>query len=523
MTTGNGQPRRPSPELLDQAWPGDPEAERFLLGSIMLAPERLAEVSPIIRRDDFSEDHHRLLWDHLEAAPPDVAGDVALLSRWLTGVGDLKEIGGPEYLAQVAGTPPHAQNAKYYAEIVRNLAVKRYTAQAAEQLLLAAHDNTIDVAALRARAAELLKPIDDTPAEAPKFTKLLTGRDLLELDLKPHFLVRGILVEGQPAIVGGRSKTLKTSVAADLAISMGSGTPFLGKFESQQANVGFWSGESGAGVVRETAKRIAASKGVDLADCSVSWSFDLPKLCHLDHLDHFRRTIETYKLQVAIVDPLYLALLSAETAGQAANLFAMGAALQPLSKLAQEAGVTLIVLHHFRKGGQPNEDEPAGLEELTMSGAAEWARQWILLQRRAAYQGDGQHLLWMRSGGSAGHSSLWGVTIEEGQLNPDTFTGRTWKANVAPVADARAQTEADKTNRKAAEQEQRAEEHQTRLLSVLRATPEGDTARALREATGLNGRNFGTAITCLIQEGRAARCQVVKTRGTFDGFKPTGK
>ena len=101
----------------------------------------------------------------------------------------------------------------------------------------------------------------------------------------------------------------------------------------------------------------------------------------------------------------------------------MGAALQPLTKLAQETGATLIVLHHFRKGGQPNEDEPAGLEELTMSGASEWARQWILLQRRAAYQSDGRHLLWMRAGGSMGHGSLWGVTLDEGLLDPDTFTG----------------------------------------------------------------------------------------------------
>lgn len=318
------------------------------------------------------------------------------------------------------------------------------------------------------------------PAEAPAFTKLLTGSDLLALDLKPRFLVRGVLVEGQPMIVGGRSKTLKTSIACDLVVSLGSGKPFLGKFDAHRVNVGFWSGESGAAVVRETAKRIAAAKGVELADCSAWWCFDLPKLCHLDHLDHLRTTIERHGLKVVIIDPLYLSLLNAETAGQASNLFAMGAALQPLSKLAQEAGVTLIVLHHFRKGGQPNEDEPAGLEELTMSGAAEWSRQWLLLQRRAAYQGDGRHLLWMRCGGSAGHSSLWGVTIDEGLLDPDTFTGRTWGVTVAPVADARAEAKADQENRKAAEQEKREGEQRDRLLTVLRTVPDGDTARSLR-------------------------------------------
>ena len=367
------------------------------------------------------------------------------------------------------------------------------------------------------------QPQEEKPREPPAFTRLLTGGELLALDLKPRFLVRGVLVEGQPMVVGGRSKTLKTSVVCDLAISLGSGTPFLGKFDAHRVNVGFWSGESGAAVVRETAKRQAAAKGIDLAACSVLWSFDLPKLCHLDHLKHFAQTIDKHKLQVAIVDPLYLSLLNADTAGQASNLFAMGAALQPLSKLAQEAGVTLIVLHHFRKGGQPNEDEPAGLEELTMSGAAEWARQWLLLQRRAAYQGDGRHLLWMRCGGSAGHSSLWGVTIDEGQLDPDTFTGRTWDVTVAPVADARAEAKHDAEARKAAEQERREGEHRERLLTVLRATPDGDTERALSRMAHLNPDAFGRAIVALMQEGRAARCEVAKGGRKYDGFKPTGR
>ena len=324
-------------------------------------------------------------------------------------------------------------------------------------------------------------------------------------------------------IVGGRSKTLKTSIVCDLVLSLGSGVPFLGKFDAQRVNVGFWSGESGAAVVRETARRQAAAKGIDLADCSAWWCFDLPRLFYRDHLDHLRATIERNALRVVILDPLYLSLLSAETAGQASNLFAMGAALHPLSKLAQEAGVTLVVLHHFRKGGQPNEDEPAGLEELTMSGAAEWARQWILLQRRAAYQGDGRHLLWMRCGGSAGHSSLWGVTVDEGLLDPDTFTGRTWDVTVAPVADVRVEVEQDRENRKAAEQERREANHRERLLVTLRTCPKGDTARGLRIAAGLNPEAFGRAVSALLQEGRAARCEVTKNGVEHDGFKPTGK
>jgi hypothetical protein len=226
---------------------------------------------------------------------------------------------------------------------------------------------------------------------------------------------------------------------------------------------------------------------------------------------------------VAILDPLYLALLSPETASGASNLFLMGSMLQGLTALGQHTGCIMVLLHHFRKGGQPDEDNPAGLEELAQSGVAEWARQWILLQRRVPYQGDGRHLLWMRVGGSAGHGSLWGVKIEEGQLDPDTFSGRTWDVCVSPAADAQEQSKRDQEQQKALAQEAREGEHRERLLTVLRRTPEGDTAKGLREASGLNTANFGKAIACLLQEGGAKRVEIIKRGTSYDGYQPTGK
>ena len=160
---------------------------------------------------------------------------------------------------------------------------------------------------------------------------------------------------------------------------------------------------------------------------------------------------------------------------------------------------------------------------MAQSGVAEWARQWVLLQRRAAYQGDGRHLLWMRCGGSAGHGSLWGVAVEEGELDPDTFTGRTWDVIVTPAADARKEADEERENRKAAEQERREGQHRDRLLAVLPDYPDGETARKLAAAARLNPQNFAQAIGTLLQEGRAERSKVVKNNITYDGFRPTGR
>ena len=79
-------------------------------------------------------------------------------------------------------------------------------------------------------------------------------------------------------------KTLKTSVALDAAISLGSGTSFLERFSAKRVNVGFWSGESGAATIRRNALQIASGREIDLQSCSIDWGFDLPKLSRRAHL-----------------------------------------------------------------------------------------------------------------------------------------------------------------------------------------------------------------------------------------------
>ena len=324
-------------------------------------------------------------------------------------------------------------------------------------------------------------------------------------------------------IIGGRSKTLKTGIACDLVVSLGSGTPFLGRFDTRQVAVGFWSGESGAATIRETAKRIAVARGVDLADAWALWCFDLPRLSDLTHLDALEETIRLHGLRVAIIDPLYLALLTPEMAGGASNLFMMGALLQGITRIGQRTNCTIVLLHHFRKGGQADDENPADLEELAQSGVVEWARQWLLLQRRGKFQSDGKHSLWMRCGGSAGHFSVWGLVIDEGILDPDTGDGRRWEVTVTAQGNVRKEAEQERENRKAAEQEQLEGKHREELLAALRENPEGETKKALRDTTGLNEKYFKKAIACLIQEGRATRCKMMKNRRQEDAFKPTEK
>lgn len=387
-------------------------------------------------------------------------------------------------------------------------------------------DDVRDVLKREGGRDELLRAIqeaesigaDGQPAKPITFTKLIPSSELLTLDLHPRFLIRGVLAAEQHTVFGGRTKTLKTSIAIDAGVSLATGTPFLGYFHAEKANVAFWSGESGAVVIRETAIRIAKAKGVQLPD-SIFWGFSLPKLSQADHLDALRGVIDERKLEVVFVDPLYLSLLTADSTGNPGNLFFMGSILEPLTEISQTTGITFVVLHHFRKNRPVENDEIAVLEELTQSGIAEWSRSWVLLERKSPYNSDGKHKLWMRTGGSLGHSGFWSVDIDEGILDLDSFSGRKWEVTVNSVANAKAELQHEKERKKASELEHREGEHVDRIKKALEKFPDGETAKQLRVISRLNADNFDRAIYTLQTDGRVEPCEVIKPRGKYDGYR----
>ena len=109
----------------------------------------------------------------------------------------------------------------------------------------------------------------------------MDSAEFLAGDYRQEFLIPRVLVRKQPAVFGGPSKTLKTLIALDAAISMATATPFLGKWPvMKRARVGFASGESGEFTLKETCLRILKAKGIDPKELSgwLKWEFTLPTL-----------------------------------------------------------------------------------------------------------------------------------------------------------------------------------------------------------------------------------------------------
>ncbi len=167
MADSNGTERtrtapRLSSEILDRLPPQNLEAEKAVLGSLLLDPQMCDEIALMLRHGDFYADANQRLYRNLMAMHDQGKRiDITLLVERLKQEGEYEAIGGAAYLAEVAQSVPYAANATYYAEIVRNKATVRELIHASTEILRDAWDPTYEPKELLSHAEEKIFAVHD--------------------------------------------------------------------------------------------------------------------------------------------------------------------------------------------------------------------------------------------------------------------------------------------------------------------------------------------------------------------------
>ena len=124
-------------DFMDKVPPQDLEAERCVLGSILLVNDAIDEVQSQITHTCFYMDAHRRIFKAIqEMYETGVRGiDAVTLRDELTRRAELDVVGGTQYLLQLLETVPHAAHAEYYAKIVREKWLQRSLIEACTESL----------------------------------------------------------------------------------------------------------------------------------------------------------------------------------------------------------------------------------------------------------------------------------------------------------------------------------------------------------------------------------------------------
>jgi len=130
--------------LTDRLPPQNLDAERSVLGGMLLANEVIDEIADIIQPRHFYSDAHRRIAEAVFRLYENTVGgvDPVTVAEELDKQNHLEAVGGVPYLAEVVETVPHAAHAKHYATIVRDKYTLRSLKDACTSILEAVYNET---------------------------------------------------------------------------------------------------------------------------------------------------------------------------------------------------------------------------------------------------------------------------------------------------------------------------------------------------------------------------------------------
>lgn len=284
---------------------------------------------------------------------------------------------------------------------------------------------------------------------------VMTAAELLDMTFPACYLIEPIMVSDQPMLLGGASKTLKTSIAVFAAVSLTTGRNYLYRNDdgSPKTNpagpkrVLMLSAESGPRVLRETLDRIYDSEWDDDREAKERFFLSrmVPDLASRSGRRELKLMIQTYEPDVVICDPAYMMF----SGDDHANMFSLGTHLRTLTSLCQDTLpkiVTPVILHHTTK--KSGSEKVLTLNDLAWAGWGQYAGQWWLLSRQEEFDGR-RHRLRIQVGNRNGDFADRGCEIVErrgeGPVDEEGSAGtwRVWESTWEPYEVAKARWQVD--------------------------------------------------------------------------------
>jgi len=406
-------------ELPEKLPPQDLEAERAVLGAMLIEKSAIGKAMEIIQGKDFYDGNHRKIFEEIvNLYDADKAIDMVILADQLKKKKLLKQIGGAAYLKRLIDTVTTAANVEYYAQIVHDKAILReiidactgivtdvYTERKeAEAFLDEAEQKIFEIAGSRTpgRLVSVGEKIPPLVKELSKVRHRETQR--LQLGIPTGFtkldrLITG-LIPGNLIIIGGRTSMGKTSFAIDLAMyaAIEQGLPvaiFSMEMSCEDLLLRMISAEARSNMKALREGFFPASDWEKISNAAVRiekapiYIDDSASLSPREIKHRARRLMAEKGLKLIIID--YLQLMQGKSGRVEYRQWDVSEISRSLKILAKDLNVPVVALSQLsrapeKRGERRGGDKEPELADLRESGAIEQdADVVILIYRKEVY------------------------------------------------------------------------------------------------------------------------------------------
>ena len=399
------------------------EAERAVLGGLMLETHRFDTVIQVIKENDFDGKDHQIIFQSLsELVEENKPLDPLTVSEKLDNKNSLNKIGGKDYLIELATTTPSAANLEAYAEIVRQRSISRKLMKANSEISeLISNPQGQDGAALLDKAESMIFSLNDETNLNDK--SLQSMRELIpstmdrlhELSNKKGGLIgsstgfkdldkklQGIQ-EGDLIVVAGRPSMGKTSFAMNVAENVlldddsnGAVLIFSLEMPGESLTTRMLSGMSKldqqnvrSGMLKDDQLKLLLKEGERLKNLPL-WIDDSSLLSPMELRAKARRLARTEEngLSLIVVDYLQLMQLPASNENRVNQISEIS---RSLKSLAKELNVPIVALSQLNRAVEQRPNKRPIMADLRDSGAIEQDADVILfIYRDEVYNEDSE-------------------------------------------------------------------------------------------------------------------------------------
>jgi len=382
-------------DTVEKLLPQNIEAECGVLGSIIIDPEAIVQVSDFLHTDDFYRDAHHTIYEViLQLYEEHEPADFITICDELERRNKLEEVGGASYITSLINQVPTSGNVEFYGRIVERTAILRRLIHAAGQIAAIAYEEgDADIALDRAEQlifqisqrharsdfshmrdilAEYMNKLDQLHERHGSIVGVPTG--FTDLDRLTGGLQKSdlIVLAARPGI--GKT-SLAMSMAHNAALKYHNSVAFFSlEMSKDQLAQRLLSMDSGIDQQRLRTGRIEEEEwerivyAMDTLSEANIWIDDTASITPLEMRSKSRRIHAQYGIDLIIVD--YLQLMQATIGGKRNEnrVQEISEISRSLKGLARELNIPVLALAQLSRAVESRQSKVPQLSDLRESG-----------------------------------------------------------------------------------------------------------------------------------------------------------